>query len=169
MLVSHQLFALDQVVTLKHLSVIFSSDLSWKHHVLAIAAKANKILNLHKRTFGRCSKAIITGYKSMVRPIIEYACPVWNPHQAYLSDKLERIQMSHAGYLVDLLILPNVINMSVEWNLTIIQLFKFINGFSRVKLDNCLSFSRATTRSRNSKKIWKPFTRANILKFSIYR
>ena len=99
---------LEQVVTLKHLSVIFSSDLSWKHHVLAIAAKANKILNLHKRTFGRCSAAIITGYKSMVRPIIEYACPVWNPHQAYLSDKLERIQMSHAGYLVDLLILPNV-------------------------------------------------------------
>jgi len=28
----------------------------------------------------------------MVHPMIEYACPVWNPHQQYLSDKLERIQ-----------------------------------------------------------------------------
>ena len=36
--------------------------------------------------------AIMTGYKTMVRPTIEYACPVWNPHQQYLSDKLEKIQ-----------------------------------------------------------------------------
>lgn len=83
---------LEQVVTHKHLGVTFASDLSWKHHVLAIAAKANKILNLLKRTFGRCSEAIISGYKSMVRPFIEYACPVCNSHKAYLSDKLERIQ-----------------------------------------------------------------------------
>ena len=82
----------EKVVNHKHLGVTFSSDLSWKHHVLAIAAKANRILGLLKRTFGRCSEAIITGYKTMARPIIEYACPVWNPHQAYLSDKLEIIQ-----------------------------------------------------------------------------
>ena len=52
--------------------------------------------------------------------------------------------------------------------LSIIQLFKFINGFSRVKLDNYLSFSRASTRSRNSEKIWKPFSRTNTLKFSFW-
>ena len=102
----------------KHLGVTFSSDLTWKHHVLlAIAAKANRILGLLKRTFGRCSEAIITGYKTMVRPLIEYACPVWNPHQAYLSDKFERIQeMSHVGSLVDLLIIPNDCNTLVGWN-----------------------------------------------------
>ena len=41
--------------------------------------------------------------------------------------------------------------------LSLIQLFKFINGYSRVKIDNYLSFSRASTGSRNSKKIWNPF------------
>ena len=83
---------LEQVRTHKHLGVIISSDLSWKPHVLSVAAKANKILGLLKRTFGKCSEAITIGYKSMVRPIVEYACPVWNPHQQYLSDKLERVQ-----------------------------------------------------------------------------
>lgn len=83
---------LEQVVTHKHLGVTFSSDLSWKHRVLAVAAKAHKILDLLKHTFGKCLEVIITGYKAMVSPIIKYACPVWNPHQAYLSDKLERIQ-----------------------------------------------------------------------------
>ena len=83
---------LEQVKTHKHLGVIISSDLSWKPHVLSVAAKANKILGLLKHTFGKCSEAITIGYKSMVRPIVEYACPVWNPHQQYLSDKLERVQ-----------------------------------------------------------------------------
>ena len=92
---------LEQVVTHKHLDVTFSSDLSWKYQVLTIAAKANKILGLLKRTFGWCSEAIITGYKTMLRPIIEYPCPVWNPHQAYLSDKLERIQRNVSRWILD--------------------------------------------------------------------
>ena len=75
---------LEQVKTHKHLGVIISSDLSWKPHVLSVAAKANKILGLLKDTFGKCSEAITIGYKSMVRPIVEYACPVWNPHQQLL-------------------------------------------------------------------------------------
>lgn len=54
----------------KHLGVTLSSDLSWKSHVLSVAAKANRILGLLKRTFGRCSEAIKIGYKSMVRPMI---------------------------------------------------------------------------------------------------
>ena len=50
-------------------------------------SQRNKILGLLKCTFGKCSEAIITGYKAMVHPIVEYACPVWNPHQQYLSEK----------------------------------------------------------------------------------
>ena len=144
---------LEQVVTHKHLGVTFSSDQSWKYHVLTIAAKANKILGLLKRIFGRCSEAIITGYKTMVRPIIKYACPVWNPHQAYLSDKLERIQRNVSRWILGGPIdyterLQYLGLMELKYRrefLSIIQLFKF-NVFSRVKLDSYLSFSRASTR-----------------------
>ena len=83
---------LTEVSSHKHLGVTLSSDLSWKSHVLSVAAKANPILGLLKCTFGRFSEAIKMGYISMVRPMIEYACPVWNLHQQYLSDNLERIQ-----------------------------------------------------------------------------
>ena len=110
---------LKQVVTHKHLGVTFSSDLSSKDHVLTIAAKANKILGLLKRTFGRCSEAIITGYKTMVRPIIEYVCPVGIHIKPTCQTKLkESKEMSHAGSLVDLLIIPNVCNTLVGWNLS---------------------------------------------------
>lgn len=60
-----------------------------KSHVLTLAVKANKILGLLKPTFGKCSEAMISGYKAMVRPIIEHVCPVWDPYQTYLSDKWE--------------------------------------------------------------------------------
>ena len=82
---------LTKVSLHKHLRVTLSSDLSWKSQFLLVAAKANRILGFLKCTFGRCSEALKMGYISMVSPMIEYACPVWNPHQQYLSDKLERI------------------------------------------------------------------------------
>ena len=77
----------------------------------------------------------------MVRPIIEYACPVWNQHQAYLSDKLERIQRNVSrwilggaiDYIERLQYLGWMELKSRRDFLSIIQLFKFINGFSRVK------------------------------------
>ena len=93
--------------SLNHLGVILSSDLSLKMHVLTVAARANKILGLLKRTFGKCSEAIITGYKTMVRPTIEYVCPVWNPHQQYLSDKLEKVQRNVSRW---------ILGSSIEYN-----------------------------------------------------
>ena len=44
--------------------------------MLAVAAKANRVLALLKRSFGKRAEAIKAGYISMVRPIVEYACPV---------------------------------------------------------------------------------------------
>ena len=67
--------SLHQVHTHKHLGVILSSDLSWKMHVLTVGAKANKILRLLKRTFGKCSEAIITGYKTMVVQLLNMHVP----------------------------------------------------------------------------------------------
>ena len=67
---------LTKVSSHKHLGVTLSSDLSWKSRVPSVAEKADHILGLLKRTFGRCSEAIKMGYISMVRPMIEYACPV---------------------------------------------------------------------------------------------
>ena len=52
--------------------------------------------------------------------------------------------------------------------LSLVQLFKFINGFSRVDLCNYLTFSNSRTRSTNNVKIWTPYARTNILKNSFW-
>ena len=84
--------------------MILSEDLPWKSHVLSITARAKRLLGLLKRTFGMQSKALLVRYKVMVRPLLEYACQVWNPHEKYLVIKLEHVRhykMDHQkGHLI---------------------------------------------------------------------
>ena len=145
-------------------------------HVLTVAAKANKIFGLLKRTFGKCSEAIITGYKTMIRPTIEFACPVWNPHQQYLSDNLEKIQRNVSRWILGSSIEYSERLEYLGWPsllsrrdfLSIVQLFKFTNGFSKVNLHDYLQFSKGHTRSAHGYKIWTPYARTNIYKFSFW-
>ena len=77
----------------KDLGVNMSRDLSWSNHVDVIVNKANKVLGLFKRTVGSKNKDIFSMlYKSLVRPILEYACPVWSPHLAKDILAIEKVQ-----------------------------------------------------------------------------
>jgi hypothetical protein len=61
------------------LGVNISSDLRWDEHVDMICAKASKRLH-YLSLLGRSSVRhadLLLYYKTIVRPIIEYACPVW--------------------------------------------------------------------------------------------
>ena len=67
----------------KYLGVNVSSDLSWNKHVDITVNKANKVLGVIKGTVGTLNQQVIsTLYKSLVRPILEYAVPVWCPYLA---------------------------------------------------------------------------------------
>ena len=85
--------AVTGVLCNRALGVYVSRDLSWSNHVDASVNKANKVVGLLKRTVGSKNREIFsTLYKSLVRPISEYACPVWSPY--LVSDKLaiEKVQ-----------------------------------------------------------------------------
>ena len=84
---------LKSVRSCKDLGVHVSSDLSWSNHVNAIVNKANKVVGLLKRTVGNKNREIFSMlYMFLVRPILEYACPVWSPY--LVKDKLaiEKVQ-----------------------------------------------------------------------------
>ena len=55
--------------------------------------KANKLLGLVYRAVGLPNPvAFSTLYKSLVRPVLEYAAPVWNPYLVKDVFALERVQ-----------------------------------------------------------------------------
>jgi len=69
----------DRVTSFKLLGVVITDNLSWENHVSAICAKAGcrlHFLKLLKRS-SVTRDDLLQYYKSIIRPVIEYACPVW--------------------------------------------------------------------------------------------
>ena len=64
------------------LGVHVTADLRWDVHISGICLKAKRLLGLLYRKFYRSvdSAFLFRLYLSLVRPLLEYACPVWDPY-----------------------------------------------------------------------------------------
>ena len=77
----------------KYLGLTITSDLQWNQHIKNITNKANSILGLLRRNLRIPSQTIKThAYQSLVRPHLEYASTVWDPHTQNNIHKLDMIQ-----------------------------------------------------------------------------
>ncbi|CAH1244451.1 MRC2 [Branchiostoma lanceolatum] len=87
--------ALQDVYVVKLLGVIVQSDLKWDAHVSHITSQSSKRLFLLRRlkSFKLPVPDLTTVYISYVRPLCEYACPVWSPGlTATQSSQIENVQ-----------------------------------------------------------------------------
>ena len=56
-------------------------------------------LGFLRRYLGRCAtKTKSTAYTTLVRPVLEYASPVWDPHQITTTRDIEQEQMRAARF-----------------------------------------------------------------------
>ena len=84
---------IQEVSHIKYLGVIIDSQLSWSEHIKAIAKKANAVKSFLHRNISSCPTRIkLNCYKSLVRPILEYAAVVWAPHTLSARTSIEKIQ-----------------------------------------------------------------------------
>ena len=68
---------LKSVESVMDLGVTINYDLSWGKHVSYIVNKANKVLGVIKRSLRNDNRHEFSClFKSLVRPILEYAAPV---------------------------------------------------------------------------------------------
>src|SRR5664279_6380164 len=89
--------AVDRVTTFKLLGVHVSADLKWTHHVDAVCSKAASRLHFLKQLArsGAPHGDLLCFYCTVVRPVLEYACPVWHSSLTVAqseSDALEQLQ-----------------------------------------------------------------------------
>ena len=85
------------VLELKHqhtyLGLIVNETMQWSLHINNLAVKASKVLNFIKRNLSNCSSETkASAYLSLVRPIMEYASCVWDPHESVNIQALEKVQ-----------------------------------------------------------------------------
>ena len=91
---------LEQLDSIKYLGVNIASNLHWAKHIDEICNKAYKILGLLKRNLSSCPQEVkMLAYKGLIRPILEYASAVWDPHQKFLQEKLEKVQNQAARFI----------------------------------------------------------------------
>ena len=76
-----------------YLGVELSSTLSWNDHIGNITTKANKTLGFIRRNLSKCPMNIKRqAYITLVRPTLEYASSVWDPHLQKHIQQLEMVQ-----------------------------------------------------------------------------
>ena len=76
----------------KDLGVFLTDDLKWKTHIDYACSKANKKLGVIKHTFKHLDvNSMKLLYTSLVRPILEYAAPIWSPYLK--QDKFSIVQL----------------------------------------------------------------------------
>ena len=90
-----------QICHAKLLGVTISQDLTWNKHVDNIVKKAGKRLYMvyQLKRAGITQKDLVSVYVSVVRPVLEYACPVLHTNLTqYLSDNIEVIKKGSKMY-----------------------------------------------------------------------
>jgi len=91
---------LATVKTGKYLDVTFAGDLSWKAHVDARTKPANCSLAFLRRNLSSCPKDIkLQCYKSLIRPVLDYAAAAWDPHTQTCISQLEAVQRRAARFI----------------------------------------------------------------------
>ena len=72
----------------------FSSNLTWSEHISNISSKARRQIGLIYRNFYKflTSASLLRLYKSTLRPLLEYACVVWDLFLIKDTMELEDVQ-----------------------------------------------------------------------------
>ena len=80
---------LEQVQSAKYLRITITDNLDWGQHVSEISCKATKTMGFLRHNLAlapRHTKEV--AYKTLVRPQLENAAPLWNPyHKLQIQEK----------------------------------------------------------------------------------
>ena len=171
---------LEVVDAAKYLGVTITSDLSWNIHIQNTCKKANNTLNFLRRNIKiSCPRLKEQAYKTLVRPHLEYAATVWDPHTKTNIQKVEMVQRraarftlnrhrntSSVGEMLQHLDWPTLEVRRQHTRLT--MLYKMINGHVAT---NHLEFATPVTRANRSAPVYGfniPFSRTNYHKHSFF-
>ena len=92
---------LASVKSAKYLGLNISSNLSWNNHIGTVTKKANNINAFLSRNISSCPSNIKARcYTTLVRPIMEYACVIWDPVTQRNIRDLEMVQRRAARFVI---------------------------------------------------------------------
>ena len=153
----------------KDLGVMLSSDMKMINHCSFAYTKANKMLGLLKRTIKyKRTDVMISLYKALVRPHLEYCASVWSPYYRKDRELLEKVQHRFTKMF------PAIKNKPYEerikelalWSLEerrnradLIETFKLVKGLSGIRYENFFEIdTESRTRGHSLRIVKKRFS-----------
>ena len=171
---------LTSVQSAKYLGCTFTSDLRWNEHVTNICNKANRTIGFLKRNLNISATSVKeNAYKALVRPLVEYASPVWDPYHQKDIDKLEMVQRRGARYVTNRHGNRSSVNdmlqhlewRSLEWRRKDARLalfYKIENDKVAIEKEGRLVRPRRITRNMHDKSYQLPSARSDYRKYSYF-
>lgn len=84
---------LQRVLHYKYLGVIFTTNLSWSKHINSVCTKSLKKLGYLSRTLRPSPQETkLLMYKTLIRPVLDYASTVWCPYKKGEIKQIESVQ-----------------------------------------------------------------------------
>lgn len=92
---------LNTAPSVRDLGVILDKKLNFIEHIDNITTRAWKVSGMVKRTCKdfKSPASILTLYKALIRSVLEYASPIWNPYYNIHINRIERVQRSFTRFL----------------------------------------------------------------------
>ena len=163
----------------KDIGVIIDSDLSFESHISSKINKANSVLGLIARNMEyKDEYTLLTLYKSIVRPHLEYANQIWSPYLKKHIKSIENIQRRATKLIPNLKDLPYEERLS-RLNLPTlayrrmrgdaIETFKIIKGIYDTDVtDGLIRLNRTDLTRGHPYKIYKKRARLSIRQNSFF-
>ena len=91
---------LQQVTSNPYLGIQLTGNLRWSQHITSITKKANSTWEFLRRNLRHSPTSCRrNAYLTLVRPVLEYAAIIWDPHTQQEINMLERVQRNAARFI----------------------------------------------------------------------
>ena len=168
---------LEESLCEKDIGVHIDNNLKFDIHINKAIQKANRVLAITRRTFDTIDATTFKYiFKGLVRPHLEYAAPIWSPHDDYLKEQIENVQrratklipgLSHLDYPDRLraLEMPTLAYRRTRGDM--IQVYKLLNGKYDTSLPQFLTLSHNKEKGldRHNLDLYLPSAKKDIKKY----
>jgi len=160
----------------RDLGVYIDSNLNFRIHIQKAINKSFKLYGWMVRTLASRDKCIVLKiYKSIIRPNLEYASAVWNPHASGLIQQIEKVQRKVTKFILGKYIpyekrLESLKLPSLKWRRQFIDLLRVYeilhsDPLLRKQLFTLTSEVSNTNLRRHNWALHGEICHSNVLKF----